>query len=79
MSWIITERATGKAVMETFSETTAQAVNLERFDVQEAGQYLAALNQGFREELTPHGIQLSFVPPPEPKPTKAGATQLRLF
>ena len=33
----------------------------------------------YREELTPHGIQYSFVPPPGPKPTKTGATQLRLF
>jgi hypothetical protein len=33
----------------------------------------------YREELTPEGIQLSWVPAPEGKPNKAGAAQLSLF
>jgi hypothetical protein len=44
MSWIITDRATGRAVMETFNANTAARVNTDRYRVQEAGAYLVDLN-----------------------------------
>ena len=45
MSWIVIDRATRVAVMETFSAKTAAAVRRDRFDVMEAGEYLAGLNR----------------------------------
>jgi hypothetical protein len=39
----------------------------------------AALSTPYREELTPAGIQLSFVPAAEGKPSKTGAAQMSLF
>ena len=50
MSWIITDRATGRAVMETFKAATAARVNLDRYRVQEAGAYLAELNARHKAE-----------------------------
>lgn len=48
MSWIITDKATGKAVMETFSPKVAAAINRERYLVQTAREYLEALNATLR-------------------------------
>ncbi len=44
MSWVIVEKATGKAVFETFKQNVADAINRSKYDVIEAGEYLAALN-----------------------------------
>lgn len=44
MSWIVTDSATGRAVLETFSPKVAAAINRDRYTVQEAGEYLAQLN-----------------------------------
>ena len=42
-SWIIVDRRTGKAVLETFERKTAEAVNQERYDVLTALQYLSQI------------------------------------
>jgi hypothetical protein len=44
MSWIVVSKATGKAVFETFNARTALAVNLERYDVLTAEDYLERFN-----------------------------------
>ncbi len=49
-SWIISDRATGRAVFETFSEVTASQVNLARYAVHTAHEWLAALNKRTKAE-----------------------------
>lgn len=44
-SWVIVDKKTGKAVMETFKRATADAINREKFDVLPALQYLQQLNK----------------------------------
>jgi hypothetical protein len=44
-SWVIVDRLTGKAVMETYNRSTAEAVNIEKYEVVPVRQYLASLNQ----------------------------------
>ena len=44
-SWVIVSKKTGKAVFETFSATTAQAINKERYDVVPILEYLQSLNE----------------------------------
>jgi hypothetical protein len=60
MIWIVTDNATGHAVLETFSAKVADLVNQHSttHTVQEAGEYLGQLNARYREELTPAGPQL---------------------
>lgn len=48
-SWVIVDRATGKAVFETFSKRIATAINLERYDVVPILQYLQDINRQIRE------------------------------
>jgi hypothetical protein len=48
-SWIIVEKATGKAVFETFKKATADAINREKFDVLTALEYLQQLNAKLKE------------------------------
>lgn len=43
-SWIIVDRQTGKAVLETFNRKTAEAVNQDKYKVLTALQYLTSLN-----------------------------------
>ena len=45
-SWVIIDRATGKAVMETFNFELCQFVNLKRYRVTPILQYLQSLNRG---------------------------------
>lgn len=40
-SWVIVNRHTGKAVMETFNRKTAEAINQTKYEVLTALQYLA--------------------------------------
>ena len=47
---IITDKATGQAVLETFNAKTAAAVNRERYNVQTAREYLETLNATLRAE-----------------------------
>lgn len=44
-SWIIVDKATGKAVLETYSFKVASAVNRERYTVESALQYLYRVNR----------------------------------
>ena len=43
-SWIVVDRDTGRAVLETFSRRTAEAVNQQRYRVVTALQWLQSLN-----------------------------------
>ena len=44
-SWIIVSKATGRAVLETFSQAVADAVNREKYEVWSAYEYLVDLNK----------------------------------
>jgi hypothetical protein len=44
-SWVIVNKATGKAVFETFNENTAKAVNTRLYIAVPALQYLQQLNK----------------------------------
>ena len=89
-SWVVIDKATGAAVLETFSASTAAAIRRDRFDVVPILDHLQALNtpsdartaplEAYREELTPSGPQL-VMPGCEraPAPGKRGPTQLSLF
>ena len=44
-SWIIIDRTSGRAVMETFSESTAARVNTARYEVLTSYAYLSGLNR----------------------------------
>lgn len=50
-SWVITDKQ-GRAVFETFSERTAQAVNRANYDMWPALQYLQNLNRKIKLEAT---------------------------
>ncbi len=43
-SWIIVDRKTGKAVLETFNKKTADAVNTKRYEVLPVLQWLQRIN-----------------------------------
>tara|TARA_R110000796_G_scaffold54272_1_gene126896 strand:- start:199 stop:393 length:195 start_codon:yes stop_codon:yes gene_type:complete len=45
-SWIAVSRATGKAVAEIFERRNVERVNLDRYEIQTAAQWLANLNKG---------------------------------
>lgn len=40
-SWIVVDRETGRAVLETFERRIAEAINQDRYEVLTALQYLA--------------------------------------
>lgn len=44
-SWVVVDRETGAAVLETFSRAVADRVNLARYEVLTALDYLARLNR----------------------------------
>jgi hypothetical protein len=48
-TWVIVDKQTGKAVMETFKRATADAVNRDKFDVLPALEYLTKLNRLIKE------------------------------
>ena len=43
-SWVIVERATGKAIMETFRADWVARLNTARYEAVQILQYLAGLN-----------------------------------
>lgn len=45
MSWVIVEKATGKAVIETFSTKVVAAINAVKYEAVPIGKYLGDLNQ----------------------------------
>lgn len=44
-SWIIVERSTGKAILETWNRSIAEKINQDRFEVKTALQHLQDLNK----------------------------------
>jgi hypothetical protein len=48
-SWVVVSKATGRAVLETFSEAVAASVNRNAYDVLPVLEYLVGLNQPKRE------------------------------
>jgi hypothetical protein len=48
-SWIITEKATGNAIAETFLRHVAEAVNTEKYEAVPAMEYLQGLNRKIKE------------------------------
>lgn len=51
MSWVVIEKSTGKAALETFEGRTAQLINKhsETHEAIPAGEYLAELNEKIRK------------------------------
>ena len=43
-SWVIVEKATGKAIFETFNSKVADAVNREKYEVVPILEYLVSIN-----------------------------------
>jgi hypothetical protein len=71
-SWVVVDKATGKGVMETSEEKTAQAVNRERYDVIPALEYLQNYNRAVREA---GGVEPATVThPPRDVTTRPAAT-----
>jgi hypothetical protein len=48
-SWIIVNKQTGEAVMETFNRATADAINRDKFNVLPALEYLQQLNRRLKK------------------------------
>lgn len=48
-SWIIVDKQTREAVMETFDKVTADAINRDKFDVLPALEYLQQLNRSLNK------------------------------
>lgn len=51
-SWIITETATGKPILETLNPRIAAAINRDKYTVQTAREYLGALNSRTNRQTT---------------------------
>jgi hypothetical protein len=52
-SWVIVERATGNAVLETFSKTVVDAVKQDKYKAVPIREYLASLNHAKPEGAKP--------------------------
>lgn len=48
-SWIVVSKATSKAVLETWSAQVAAAINLDKYIVLTAHQYLVGLNKQIKQ------------------------------
>ena len=48
-SWVIVNRQTGEAVLETFSEKVTAAINTKKYQVMTAYDYLCNLNKTIKE------------------------------
>lgn len=49
-SWIIVNRSTGEAILETFSEKVTKAINTKKYQVMTAYDYLCKQNMKQQEE-----------------------------
>jgi hypothetical protein len=49
-SWIVVNRSTGEAVLETFSEKVTAAINTKKYQVLTAYDYLSNLNSKIKNE-----------------------------
>lgn len=47
-SWVIVSFATGQAVLETYSEAVAQAINTDKYKAVPIYDWLASINQQLR-------------------------------
>lgn len=47
-SWVIVNRQTGEAVLETFSEKVTAAINAKNYQVLTAYEYLCNLNESIK-------------------------------
>ena len=48
MSWVIREKATGRALFETFSRKLAGAVNTQKYEAVPILQYLGSINAALK-------------------------------
>jgi hypothetical protein len=48
-SWIVVNRTTGEAILETFSEKVTAAINTKNYQVLTAYDYLCNLNANIKE------------------------------
>ena len=44
-SWVIVNKSTGAAVLETFNKSTAEKINFKKYQALTALQYLTGLNK----------------------------------
>ena len=51
-SWVITSKDTGLQVFETFQRSVAEKVNLNKYNVETAYQYLCRVNREIKEGST---------------------------
>ena len=45
-SWVVIDRATGKAVLEIFDRKLAERLNFDKYRLETAGQWLPTLSKG---------------------------------
>ena len=45
-SWVVIDRATGKAVLEIFNRKLAERLNFDKYRLETAGQWLPTLSKG---------------------------------
>lgn len=48
-SWVIREKETGRAILETFNKRTVEAINVERYEAVPILQYLQEFNRAVKE------------------------------
>ena len=51
-SWVIVNRLTGEAILETFSEEVTKAINTKKYQVLTAYDYLCRLNKRLKNETS---------------------------
>ena len=49
-SWIVVNRSTGEAILETFSEKVTAAINTKKYQVMTAYDYLCNLNANIKAQ-----------------------------
>ena len=49
-SWIVIDRKTGEAILETWSEKVTQAINTKKYQVMTAYDYLCQLNANIKAQ-----------------------------
>lgn len=65
-SWVVRDKSTGKAVLETFDPKKVEALNTEKYEAVPIGEYLGDYNRRVREA---GGVEPP-TPTPEPPPTQ---------
>jgi hypothetical protein len=63
-SWVFVERATGKAVMETFNPKLVAKLNTEKYRAVPIGEYLAGFNKStYAWDSTGRSVTKPALPP----------------